>query len=184
VACGGAGRTGADHVMSGRRGLLDRVAPVLHGQQLAVKEGVGPARHVAGDEDVIGDDAVRIESAARAVADDPPLIGRQAGAVQPLHVADRAERHYSQVDIERVTGGEPGAAPQPVRIPLERHDRDVAAQIDAVLAVPPRGDRVGRCAEATSEKRVWMHRARHGQRVAFVVLGSTPSDCPAARAAS
>ena len=51
----------ADHVVGGDLGLRDRVAPVLEGEELVAVHRVREAGHVAGDEDVVGDQAVDVE---------------------------------------------------------------------------------------------------------------------------
>ena len=105
-----------DHVVRGDGRLLDGVVPVLDGDQLAVEERVGPARHVAGDEDVVEHHPFGAEDAARRVADHAPGVGGQSGAAQPLRVADGAEGDHRHVDVEHVAIGEVGAT-QPARLP-------------------------------------------------------------------
>ena len=61
--------------------------------------------------------------------------GGQPGAVQPLDVADRAERDHGHVGIEHGAVGQVGAAQPAVAVTLQRGDRDAAAQVDAVLAL-------------------------------------------------
>ena len=55
--CGRRSRLGAEHVVRRDLGLRDRVAPVLQGQELVAEQRVRGPGDVAGDEDVVGDDA-------------------------------------------------------------------------------------------------------------------------------
>src|SRR5919107_188781 len=52
---------GAYHIVRGGLRLLDRIAPVFDRDELAVVEWVGPARHVPGDKDIVGDHTVGVE---------------------------------------------------------------------------------------------------------------------------
>ena len=104
------------HVVRGDRGLLDGIAPVLDGDELAVKEGVWPAGDVAGDEDVVEHNPLLVEDAARSVANDPAGIGSQTGPAKPLRIADGAEGDHDDVDVEHVAVREPSPA-QRSRLP-------------------------------------------------------------------
>ena len=119
----------------------DGVVPVLQREELVLVQHVGRARDVAGDEDVVGDHAVDVEGAAAGVAADAPQAGRQPGALQPLDVADRAERGHHHVGLERGAVGERGAAHVSVRVALRATSPTTpVAQVHAVLALHLRGD--------------------------------------------
>ena len=104
----------ADHVVRGDLRLCHRVAPVLERHELVVVEGVGEARHVAGDEDVVDGDGVDGEGAAAGVAGHPERPHSEPAARQPLGVADRPQAHHRHVGVDHVAVREVRAAQAPL----------------------------------------------------------------------
>ena len=95
-----------------------------------------------------------MSKAATSVAAHAPLAGRQPGALQPLHVADRAERGHDHVHVQRGPVGERGTVHVTVRVTLERGHRDAGAQVHAVVAVHLRGDPPDHPAERADQRRL------------------------------
>ena len=91
---------GVQHVVCRDLGLLDRVAPMLEGQELEPEQGMRRTGDVARGEDVVGDDAVHVEDAASSIAGDATGARAETRVAQPLGVALGAERDHGQVDLE------------------------------------------------------------------------------------
>ena len=67
----------AHHVVGHHPGLGDGVLPMLQTEELVAVERVGEPRHVAGHEDVVGDEAVDVQGAATGVGRHSERSGRQ-----------------------------------------------------------------------------------------------------------
>lgn len=91
---------GVQHVVCRDLGLLNRVAPMLEGQELEPEHWMRRTGYVARGEDVVGDDAVHVEDATSGIAGDAPRARAETRVAQPLGVALGAERDHGHVDLE------------------------------------------------------------------------------------
>ena len=162
----------AQHVVGHDLGLGDGVLPVLQAEELVAVERVGEPRHVAGDEDVVGDEAVDVDGAAPRIGRDAERAGRQPRAVQPLHVPHGAEGDDDHVHVESSAVGQAGLAHPAVA--LERRHLDPRAEIDAVVALEVGGDLPDHVAERTAQRRPSPLDERHVEARA----GGTPTRSP------
>ena len=129
--------------------LRDGVLPVLEAEELVAVERVGEAGDVAGHEDVVGDEAVDVDGAAAGVGRHAERTGRQSRTLEPLDVADRAERDDDDVHVESVPSD--SVAWRTLPSPLERADLDPRAEVDAVGALEVGGDLADHVAERTAK---------------------------------
>jgi hypothetical protein len=70
----------------------------------------------------------------------PPEAGRQPGALQPFHVADRPQRGHHHVGLDGGPVREPSTLHVSARVALQRRHAHPAAQVHAVVALHLRGD--------------------------------------------
>src|SRR5918994_225071 len=101
---------------------------------------------------MVRDYAIDVEASARSVQNPPAGIGRESRALEPLDVADRAERDHRNVYVEQFAVGQLSASQPPALVPLQRQDRGVATEVYAVPALQAGGDRTG-CASERIGKR-------------------------------
>ncbi len=144
-------RSRVDHVVGRHLCLSDGVAPVFEREHLVLEQGMREAGDVAGDEDIVGDDAVHVEGAAAGVAGDPARTGRKSRLGQPFGVANRAQRDEGDVRLD------PGAvrkfsAGQSAVAAGQRGDRHPAAQVHAVGALEFGGKRPEGAAEGADQR--------------------------------
>jgi hypothetical protein len=130
-------------------GLGDCVAPVFEGQKLVLEKGMGEASNVTGDKNVIGDDAVHVESAAACIARNTARTGREFRLGQPFGVADCAEGDNGDIGLDSATVGELGSGESTVAT-VQRGDSDAAAQIHAVSELEFGGESAEGAAEGAN----------------------------------
>ena len=145
--------------------------------ELVLVEHMRGARHVAGDEDVVGHHAVDVERAAARVAGHTPEPARQLrAAVEPFHVEDRAQRGHHHVDVEHGAVGEASRADVTVTVTVEAVHRHAGAQVDPGLDLHLRGDVADHTAERADQRRLAALGDRHRKVEVATHRGDLQSD--------
>ncbi|GJE46024.1 hypothetical protein AEGHOMDF_5224 [Methylobacterium soli] len=144
---------GGQHVASRVPGLLDGVAPVLHGDQAAAIDRIRPARDVARRVDVLARRAVRRERPAGAVAGEPARIRHEARTGEPSRAAHGAERHDGDLGLDRLAAAQMGPPKPAEGITLQKLDMRAGAKIDARPLQETRDDTAHEGAEGPRQRR-------------------------------
>ena len=116
------------HVASGVRRLLHRIAPVLNRDQSPAVEPDRPAGDVAGRVDVRAGRTVRREGAAGSVAGDAAGIRHQSGPAEPTGRPGRTKGRDDEIGLDGAAIRQPGADDPPGRVALERPDLRAGAE--------------------------------------------------------